>query len=90
MQEFKVRVNEHYGDNLIPLPFPDGWSVEEVGMVCSGAPPMADDEIRAALDDAVGAPNISEQARGKHGRIVVTCNDLSRPTPADRVFPFSN
>jgi len=88
MQEFKVRINEHHGDNLIPLAFPDGWSVEEVGMGCNGSPPMADDEIRATLDDAVGAPNISEQARGKHGRIVVTCDDLSRPTPADRVFPF--
>lgn len=84
----KVRVNEHYGDDLVPLTFPEGWSVEEVRMACSGGPPMSDDEIRSALDGAVDTPNIAEQARGKQGRIVITCDDLSRPTPAGRVFPF--
>jgi len=88
MQEVKVRINEHHGDALIPLRFPDGWRVEEVEMGCSGASPMTDEEIRSALDDAVGASNIAEQARGKERRIVVTCDDLSRPTPAGRVFPF--
>jgi len=88
MQEVNVRVNEHYGDSLIGLTFPDGWEVETVKMACSGAPPMTDNDIRFALDNAVGAPNIAEQARGKHGRIVITCDDLSRPTPAGRVFPF--
>jgi len=88
MQEVKIRVNEHYGDTSIPLIFPDGWSVKEVGMTCSGESPMTDDEVRSALDNAIGAPNIAEQARGKHGRVVITCDDLSRPTPAGRVFPF--
>jgi nickel-dependent lactate racemase len=49
---------------------------------------MTNDEIRGALDNTLGASNITEQARGKRGRIVVTCDDLSRPTPAGRVFPF--
>ncbi|KON30789.1 hypothetical protein AC482_03015 [miscellaneous Crenarchaeota group-15 archaeon DG-45] len=88
MQKVEVRFNEHYGDPLVPLSFPDGWRVERVEMGCSGASPMTDEEIRGALDSAVGAPSIAEQARGKGGRIVVTCDDLSRPTPAGRVFPF--
>ncbi len=88
MQEVKIKVNEHYGDHDIPLVFPDGWSVESVEMACSGKPPMTDDEVRSALDNAIGAPNIAEQALGKKGRIVITCDDLSRPTPANRVFPF--
>jgi len=88
MQEIKVTVNEHYGDYVLPLMFPDGWSVEMVKMACNGRPPMTDDEVRSALDNAVGSPNITEQARGKNGKIVITCDDLSRPTPANRVFPF--
>ncbi len=88
MQRVMVRVNEHYGDNLIPLEFPESWKIQRVDMACQGTPPMTDEEIREALDNALGAPNISEQARGKKGRIVVTCDDLSRPTPAYRVFPF--
>jgi nickel-dependent lactate racemase len=49
---------------------------------------MTDEEIRGALDNTVGSASITEQAKGKKGRIVVTCDDLSRPTPAARVFPF--
>jgi len=88
MQRISLRVNEHYGDEDIDLTFPERWSVYRVEMACKDAPQMNDDEIRAALDNAVGAQNIEMQARDKKGRIVVTCDDLSRPTPADRVFPF--
>ncbi len=88
MQQVMVRVNEHYGDDLIPLEFPEGWEIRRVDMACKGTPPMSDEMIREALDSTLGAPSISEQARGKRGRIVVTCDDLSRPTPAYRVFPF--
>jgi nickel-dependent lactate racemase len=88
MQDVKVRVNEHYGDALIPLEFPDGWKLNVAEMACQGVQPMTDEEIRSALDNSVGAASIAEQAKGKKGRIVVTCDDLSRPTPAGRVFPF--
>jgi nickel-dependent lactate racemase len=81
-------VNEHYGDELIPLEFPDGWELNRIDMACKGIPPMTDEEIRGALDNTIGSANIFEQAKGKKGRIVVTCDDLSRPTPAYRVFPF--
>jgi len=88
MSRVSLRVNEHYGDQPLPIEFPEGWSVKVADMAGKETPPMTDEELRSALDDSVGAPNIAEQARGKTGRIVVTCDDLSRPTPADRVFPF--
>jgi nickel-dependent lactate racemase len=88
MQNVNVMVNEHYGDNLIPLEFPRHWEIKIAEMECKGIPPMTDDEIITALDNTIGAPNITDQARGKKGRIVITCDDLSRPTPAGRVFPF--
>ena len=88
MQQISLRVNEHYGDEDITLTFPEKWSIHRVEMACKDTPPLSDDKLRAALDNTVGAPNIVEQAKGKRGRIVVTCDDLSRPTPAGRVFPF--
>ena len=81
-------VNEHYGDNLIPLEFPSDWEIHTAEMACKGTTPMTDDEIITALDNTIGTQNITDQARGKKGRIVITCDDLSRPTPAGRVFPF--
>jgi nickel-dependent lactate racemase len=88
MQSVKVRVNEYFGDELIPLSFPDNWDVNIIDMNCVEAKPMTDSEIRQALINTIGSENISEQAQGKTGKIVITCDDLSRPTPADRVFPF--
>ncbi len=88
MQKIRLTVNEHYGDEVIQLPLPGRWNVHRVEMACKDAPQLNDDEIRAAIDNTVGASTIEEQAKGKKGRIVVTCDDLSRPTPAGRVFPF--
>ncbi|MBA7607414.1 hypothetical protein ES703_14573 [subsurface metagenome] len=88
MQKIRLTVNEHYGDEVIQLPLPGRWNVHRVEMACKDAPQLNDDEIRAAIDNTVGASTIEEQAKGKKGKIVVTCDDLSRPTPAGRVFPF--
>ena len=88
MQLVKVRVNEFYGENHLPLEFPDGWEISEVWSKSKDTPHMVDDEIRNDLDNTIGSENIVEQARGKRGRIVITCDDLSRPTPVHRVLPF--
>ncbi len=88
MTEIFVRVNEHFGDNMLRLTFPEGWVIEEMKMVGHDAPPLTDAQIRDALSHPIGTTTISELAKGKRGKIVVTCDDLSRPTPASRVFPF--
>ncbi len=88
MQQISLIVNEHYGDEVINLALPEKWKVHTVEMACKDTPRLTDSEVRTSLDNAVGASNIEEQAKGKKGRIVITCDDLSRPTPAGRVFPF--
>ena len=88
MQQISLRVNEHYGDEVINLTLPERWKIHTVEMACKNTSQLNDSEIRTALDNAIGVSNIEEQARGKKGRIVITCDDLSRPTPAGRVFPF--
>ena len=88
MQQIKVRVNQFFGDEEISLPIPDEWVVKETEMGCKDTPPMTNEEIRNALDNTIGSLNIVEQAQSKRGKIVITCDDLTRPTPIDRVFPF--
>lgn len=88
MTDIGVRVNEHFGDNLLQLSFPKGWSIEVRKMYGHDASPLADTQIRDAFAHPIGTPSIQELAKGVEGKIVVTCDDLSRPTPATRVFPF--
>ena len=42
MRQVNVRVNEYFGDEQIPLSFPDGWKVNLVEMACKDASPMDD------------------------------------------------
>ena len=55
MQNVKVRVNEHYGDTLLPLEFPDGWKPNLTEMACKGAPPMTDERAPTASPSRRGA-----------------------------------
>ena len=65
MQQVSLRVNEHYGDEIIHLALPERWKIHTVEMACKETPQLNDNEIRTALDTAVGVSNIEEQARGK-------------------------
>jgi nickel-dependent lactate racemase len=82
-----MKVDEHY-DRTIQINFPKTWDVSVVRMAGHSAPALTDEQIQDALDHPVGSPTIQELAKGKTGKIVVTCDDLERPTPAYRVFPF--
>ena len=49
--------------------------------------PLSQAELAAALEAPAGQPALREQARGK-SRPVIILDDLTRPTPADRVLPL--
>jgi nickel-dependent lactate racemase len=83
-----VNVNEFFGDQTIQLDFPDLWDVTEVKMAGHDAPPLTDNQIHDAFTHPIGARTIRELSRGKRGKIVITVDDLTRPTPAYRVLPF--
>jgi len=42
--------------------------------------------IGAALKNPIGTPRLSELADGKK-KVIILCDDLSRPTPADKIIP---
>jgi len=87
MTSVSMWVDEHY-DRIVQIDFPKTWDVEMVKMAGHDAPAMTDEQIREALAHPIGSPTIGELAKGKTGKVVVTCDDLERPTPAYRVFPF--
>ena len=82
-----MKVDEHY-DKTIQINFPKTWDVNVVRMAGHRASALTDEQIQDALNHPIGSPTIQELAKGKTGKIVVTCDDLERPTPAYRVFPF--
>ncbi|MEM2904446.1 MAG: nickel-dependent lactate racemase [Candidatus Bathyarchaeia archaeon] len=74
-----------YGDTRHVLEFPDGWKVS-VRRV-RGAPALSEEQMRAALASPIGAKPLSALAEGRK-RAVVIVDDLTRPTPADKLLPL--
>ncbi len=87
MTLMSMRVDEHF-DRTVEITFPKTWDVEMVKMTGHDVPALTDEQIRDALAHPIGTPTIGELAKGRTGKVVVTCDDLERPTPEYRVFPF--
>jgi nickel-dependent lactate racemase len=74
----------YFGDTIMDLPFPEDWDVRVY--------PSTDGEdigeagIARAFADPIGTPRIADLARGKRTASIVV-DDLSRPTPAERLVP---
>jgi nickel-dependent lactate racemase len=76
-----------FGDTELELEFPDSWKVTTQAMPGHDLPVLCDDEIRAALAHPIGSPTLRDLARGKHEAVIIF-DDISRPTPIDRLWPF--
>jgi hypothetical protein len=79
-----VRWSAWYDDRDLALPLPAGWSVQ----VCAPAdgPDLGPAGIAAAFAAPIGSPPLRELAAGRQAPCVVI-DDLSRPTPGDRLVP---
>jgi len=80
----RLRTAAWYGDHEVDLPVPDGWEVTVHRP--RTPPPLSDAEIDAALRDPVGQEPISRLAVGRERPLIIV-DDLTRPTPADRIVP---
>lgn len=73
-----------YGDRLVDLALPSHW---EITVHSPTTPdPLTDDDIRRALRTPVGQPDLATLAAGRR-RIAIIVDDLTRPTPVDRILP---
>nr|MBA2600370.1 DUF2088 domain-containing protein [Actinomycetota bacterium] len=83
--ERAMRTAAWYGDRPLELTYPSAWNVTTLWPATP--PPLTDEQIAASLEHPVGQAPIRELARGVTRPLVIV-DDLTRPTPADRVMPF--
>ncbi len=86
-QKVQLRVSAWFDERDIELALPENWEVAECRMAGHDRPALADDEMRAALQNPIGSPRLRDLARGKQ-KVVILFDDLPKPTPADRIVPF--
>ena len=76
-----------YGNGTLALDMPDGWKVESCPMRGAQRPALTDAQMADAIHNPIGSPRIRELARGKK-RAVIVFDDMTRPTPIDRIAPI--
>jgi nickel-dependent lactate racemase len=67
--------------------FPDSWDVIELPMAGHGRPPLSDDEMRAAVQNPIESPRLSELSKGAKN-ICILFDDITKATPAGRIAQF--
>ncbi len=87
MQTVRVPQLAFFGDTELELPLPASWQVEVRPMPGAFLPPLSDDALRAALAAPIGAPRLRELARDRREAVIIF-DDISRPTPVHRLWPF--
>jgi len=85
MSEVTLRRDAWFGDRDVRFSFPNGWEVAVYPH--KGAPTLGDAAIREAFSRPLGTKRLSEIAAGKRSAAVIV-DDLSRPTPAERIIPY--
>jgi lactate racemase len=74
----------YFGDSIMDLTFPEEWHVRVYPS--TDGPDIGEEGIAQAFASPIGTPTIIDLARGKRSAAIVV-DDLSRPTPADRLVP---
>lgn len=82
-----VRVSLWKNEREINLTFPPEWDVTECRMAGHERPPLSAAQIRNAFANPIGSPPIRQLARNKQ-KVVILFDDLTRPTPTERILPF--
>ncbi|MGE5453917.1 MAG: lactate racemase domain-containing protein [Methylocystaceae bacterium] len=74
-----------YWDGEIEISLPDEWQVDYFGLPGNQWPALSSDEIRAKIASPVGTTSLTQLATGKE-RVVILFDDISRPTPVDKLI----
>lgn len=79
-----IRFGAWYDDRDLELVFPDAWQVESCPP--HDGPDIGSDGIARAFANPIGTASLRELAQGRK-RACIVIDDLSRPTPGDRLVP---
>ena len=78
--KMKLPHNAFQGNAPVELDLPDSWQVSCHPMPGDSMPPLTMEQIRSRLESPIGAPPLSELARGKQ-RVCIVFDDITRGTP---------
>ena len=82
-----IPTHEWFGDMEERLDFQGDWQINTVEMAGHNAPVLTPDEIRARIGSPIQTKPLSDIAYGKK-TAVITFDDLTRPTPVNKVAPY--
>lgn len=85
-QYIDLTTHEYYGDIDERFSLPAGWDVKVYHMAGASRPALSSAEIQSAINRPIGAKTLREIAAGKK-TAVITFDDLTRPTPIDKIAP---
>jgi nickel-dependent lactate racemase len=86
-QSVAVPTHEHWGDIEERLDFPAAWQIHVMNMAGHNAPALSPEAIRRKIQAPIGTRPLRELAAGKK-TVVITFDDLTRPTPTYDVAPL--
>jgi len=84
--DFKIPWAAWREPKYLELKFPESWDVSEYKMKRWNAPELNDEQIKNAILNPIGTPQLSELAEGKKSAVIVV-DDMTRTTPAYKVLP---
>ena len=73
-----------YGNEPIPIEFPDDWDVSVAGFAGENAPAMTEAEIAAAIRDPNTGKPIHQAAKGCRTAVIIF-DDITRATPIEPI-----
>lgn len=82
--QLRIRLGAWYGDEERILEVPSTWEVSMLGPQTPA--PLTDEQIGIAVGNPVGQPPLRQAAAGKRRPLIIV-DDLTRPTPTDRIVP---
>ncbi len=82
-----IPTHENYGNLDERLDFPEAWDVNVMHMKGVDSAVLTDARIAESLSEPIGTASLRELAAGKQ-TVVITFDDLTRPTPTYAVLPW--
>lgn len=84
MSNYNLPANSLYGDQPIPLSFPENWDVHISKIAGYDTPALSTEQIAGRVHAAIGTAPISEGARGCKSAVIII-DDITRPTPCEPI-----
>lgn len=73
-----------YGNQTIPVNFPDDWEIHESRIQGFDCPELTWSEMKVAVNMPFGTLPIREGAKGKKSAVIII-DDITRPTPCQQI-----